>query len=269
MGAGEHDLVADHGVRGLNVAFGERRLLVFGKFKVDMTVALHDHDDLVDPRIAAVADHDPELGKIPGHRIDAAGMTVFGIGPVHQRRHARADHDRNVQFAAFGVDGVILGVIGGNLGEEGIDGRAPEPVLHDHALQLVHGVHALVRIKPGHADEAVGIPFEKGDDPLVARTDAVGGFRVAAGDHALDHVLRLHVAHDVFDGLGVGALVELEQRVHFAEDGMIDHALHGGRDVRTETKVDDLHGMVPCCHCGLTHRLGRALLVIKQEGCHL
>lgn len=35
--------------------------------------------------------------------------------------------------------------------------------------------------------------------------------------------------------------MEFEQRVHLAEDGMVDHPLYGGRDVRTETKVDDLH----------------------------
>ena len=76
-----------------------------------------------------------------------------------------------------------------------------------------------MRVKPGHADETVGILFEERDNPLVAGSDAVGGFRVAAGDDALDHVLRFHVAHDVFNGLGAGALMEFEQRVHLAKRG--------------------------------------------------
>ena len=65
MGAGEDHLVADHGVRGLNVAFGERRLLVLGKLQIDVAVALNDHDDLVHPRVAPVAHYDLELGEVP------------------------------------------------------------------------------------------------------------------------------------------------------------------------------------------------------------
>ena len=188
-----------------------------------------------------MAHYDLELGEVPGHRVDIPGVAMLGVGPVHQGRHARTDHDGNVEFTALGIDRIIFCVVGRNLGEERVDGRATETVGFDHKPQLVDGVHSLVRVKPGHADETVGILFEEGDNPLVAGSDAVGGFRVAAGDDALDHVLRFHVAHDVFNGLGAGALMEFEQRVHLAEDGMVDHPLYGGRDVRTETKVDDLH----------------------------
>ena len=188
-----------------------------------------------------MAHYDLELGEVPGHRVDIPGVAMLGVGPVHQGRHARTDHDGNVEFTALGIDRIIFCVVGRNLGEERVDGRATETMGFDHKPQLVDGVHSLVRVKPGHADETVGILFEEGDNPLVAGSDAVGGFRVAAGDDALDHVLRFHVAHDVFNGLGAGALMEFEQRVHLAEDGMVDHPLYGGRDVRTETKVDDLH----------------------------
>ena len=194
---------------------------------------------------------------------------MLGVRPIHQRSHARTDHDRNVQFAALGVDGVVLGMVGGNLGKEGINGRAAEAVVFDHELQLVDGVHALVRIKPGHADETFRVALKEGDDSPVAGSDAVGGFGVAAGDDALDHALRFHIAHDVLDGLGVGALVELEQCVHFPENGVINHPLHRGRDVRAEAEIDNVHGRSPFAKApGL--RLGsRLCLPFKQEGCHL
>ena len=94
---------------------------------------------------------------------------MLGVGPVHQGRHARTDHDGNVEFTALGIDRIIFYVVGRNLGEERVDGRSTETVGFDHKPQLVDGVHSLVRVKPGHADETVGILFEEGDNPLVAR----------------------------------------------------------------------------------------------------
>ena len=58
MCAGKNNLVANHGVGSLNIAFCKGGLFIFRQLKINIAIAMHHHDDFINPGLAAVADND-------------------------------------------------------------------------------------------------------------------------------------------------------------------------------------------------------------------
>ena len=243
-GAREDDLVADDGVGGFNILFGEGLLLVFGDIEINVGVALHDHDGFAHVRVAAVTDDDFQIREVAGHAVDVADSGVFHDGAAHECGRAGGDDDRNIELAALGVDGIEAAVVRGDAGEVGIDGRASESVALNPVLQFGDGVHALDGVNACEADEPVRILPHKFEYAGIGGFEAVGGFGVAADDYALHHILGFHLLHDLPDGLGLRAVLVVEIFKHGAEWASLgEHAFDGIGSAGTETEVDNLHGV--------------------------
>ena len=151
------------------------------------------------------------------------------------------DNDNgHIKLAAFGVDGVILGVACGYAGKVGVNGGALHAKLY-HAGKLCGGVHALMRVKASKTNELVGVLAHELKNAGVGRAKTVGGFGIATCHNPFDHALLFHVGNDFFNGFRLGAVRIPEKLKHAAKYLVGKHSLDGVRGAGAKTKINDVH----------------------------
>ena len=141
---------------------------------VDVLVLAGDGDHLLGPRIADVAAHDDQLGKVEGHLVDV-GNRASGLRRPQRAGVTDLGAERHAGLDAFGEQRVVAAVGGRRVPQPGHHPQAHES-FGDPAPQLADRLHRTVEVDRGQTGKPVRVqpdPFRDlvvGDQVLTART---------------------------------------------------------------------------------------------------
>ena len=192
-----------------------------------------------------------ELGEVAGHLIEADGAPDAAhpaLTLVHEAV-AHLHHDGDVELAALGIVGVVLGIVRRELEPVWIEVSADESVVPHPRFKVAQALHAAIGVHPCEAGEAGGVALADFVDPFVGNLERAGEAHVARPHR--DHQRKLDVgAVHLFD-----VIVDGDAAAHFCRhpdlvlEDLVDPGLtllHLLRRVRIDDDIDRFHRICPC-----------------------
>lgn len=227
--AGEHDPVRAAGVgivddRAGDVPGGDRRAHV-----VDVRPLDHQLDAGVDPRLAAVLQHDRQLGKEAADVVDRKRVLVLARHPGAREADVEAHGD--AELSALGVHRVVRGVVVVQPGLQSQHPYQPEAVDADELRHEANRLHPLARVDNVRQGEAVRVLIPRRRGPLPVAIGGVARAQHAPGDpglvHLVDELLERRAPGQALRQLReqVRDILAIAGRADVGVDPGIDHAL--------------------------------------------
>ena len=126
--------------------------------------------------------HDFELREIGGHLIQISGVAVLHRGFLKEIDSHMQD-DRDIQLDAFGIQGVIPAISGAQFVQKRPQVQALETQLTHSIFELAHGIHSLMGVCAGEADEPLRCPAAELGQPFIGNPGAESRFVVFGREH--------------------------------------------------------------------------------------
>ena len=154
---------------------------------VEPWVLDHELDAESFPRLAAMLQHDGELGEEAAHVVDRQRMLVTSR---HRRaRDTDVEPDRYSQLGALRVDGVVARVVVRDLGLQREHADEPAVLVADQVLHEPHRGHALPRIDNGRVGKPIGMRGNSFPHPVDVVSAPVARAKDSLRDTGLVHLV--------------------------------------------------------------------------------
>src|SRR3984893_491789 len=201
----DHDLVLQQGIAELHehLPAGPRHaeiLWVMGRgVAVEIGMAAHQPDQVVDPGPAAQRRIDPQFREIHRDLVEMARVAEI-VGAIIGIIHRRIDADRDIELDAFGIKRIVAPVARREIIVQGGYTQAVQATLLDEMLELAHAAHPVERADRRQREKALRIVlYDIGQHMVVdaAEHGHLGPLAIELADEVLDRLaddLRLRPA---------------------------------------------------------------------------